>query len=521
MLLNNVVLEAGEGPAPALREILAALSFALDLTEGAVAGHARRSCLLALRLADDFGLAPEMLFDLYYASLLKDVGCSSNAARMCQIVGGDDRAVKAGAKLEDWTRPHQPRLSTLRLLWTEVLPGRSGWAKTARILKIGLSQHRNNRDLIAMRCDRGASIVRKIGLSDRTATAVRHLDEHWDGSGYPGRLQGEAIPLLSRFLAVAQHLDAFSTSRGQEAAISVLQERSGRWFDPALVRVAVGLHRGNNLWGLCVQDSAEAVLANVLEREPMAADIGLPADAASTGEPGSASIDSICEAFAEVVDAKSPFTARHSQGVKQAALAIGEAMGLPQERLHMLGRAALLHDIGKLSVPNSILDKAGRLSEAEFATVQGHALLSGKILSRVTFFTEIATIAGQHHEKLDGTGYPHRLTGRQLSLESRLMAVADVYAALSEERPYRAGLEWPQIAAIMERDVPGKLDADCYEALRGVCQRSGSSQSAKDVNGKVSIGDGQNSSRFDSLPAVPVWTHHSGKGGAQAGSHAR
>ncbi len=504
MLADCTVLEAEEGRAPLLREILAALSFALDLTEGAVPGHALRSCLLALRLAEVYGLKREMLFDLYYASLLKDVGCSSNAARMCQIVGGDDRVVKAGAKLEDWTRPHQPKLSMLQLLWTEVLPGSSPWMKAARILKIGLTQHSNNRDLITLRCDRGASIVRKIGLSYQVAVAVRHLDEHWDGSGYPGRLRGKAIPLLSRFLAVVQHLDAFSTSRGREAAVSVLQERSGRWFDPALVRIAVSLHRKGKLWEFCGEDSVEALLGCVLEREPGAYG---PAAGSSDGRI-SADIDSICEAFAEVVDVKSPFTARHSQGVRQAALTIGKAMGLPQERLLMLGRAALLHDIGKLSVPNSILDKPGRLTEEEFTTVQGHARLSREILARIKPFRAISVIAGQHHEKLDGTGYPHRLPGKELSLESRLMAVADVYAALSEERPYRAGLQWKEIAGIMERDVPGKLDGECYEALRAVCERSGRCRSAMEADSTPSTKEIAGSGESCSLPSVPRWARN-------------
>ena len=114
-------LPSAESDAPSLSELLSALSFALDLTEGAVPGHALRSCLLGMRLGMELGFSPAALADLYHALLLKDVGCSSNAARMCQIIGGgDDRAVKSGVKFEDWTG--KPKLSTLRLLWTNVLP---------------------------------------------------------------------------------------------------------------------------------------------------------------------------------------------------------------------------------------------------------------------------------------------------------------------------------------------------------------------------------------------------------------
>ncbi len=125
MLLTSANFNKEEERAPTLQEILVALSFALDLTEGAVPGHAIRSCLLAVRIALSMGCDHDLISDLFYACLLKDVGCSSNSARMCQIVGGDDRLVKAGAKLADWTRPMRPAVSTLKLLWKEVLPDAS------------------------------------------------------------------------------------------------------------------------------------------------------------------------------------------------------------------------------------------------------------------------------------------------------------------------------------------------------------------------------------------------------------
>src|SRR5271156_1953751 len=130
-------LPSAESAAPSLPEILSALSFALDLTEGAVPGHALRSCLLGMRLGRELGFSPIALADLYHALLLKDVGCSSNAARMCQILGGgDDRVVKSGVKLEDWTRPYRPQLSTLRLLWHNVSPDENPMRRLSRILQI-------------------------------------------------------------------------------------------------------------------------------------------------------------------------------------------------------------------------------------------------------------------------------------------------------------------------------------------------------------------------------------------------
>lgn len=452
----------GEGQVlPTLHETISALSFALDLTEGAVPGHALRSCLLAMRLGSAIGLRTAELDQLYYAALLKDAGCSSNAARMCQIVGGDDRRVKAGAKLADWTQMWKPDLRTLKMLWNEVLPGEPGWRKAARIARIGAAQNENNRELIEMRCDRGAQIVRAVGLDAEVAQGVRHLDEHWDGGGYPGHKKGLAIPFISRILGVSQHLDAFRTERGAREALETLEARSGRWFDPSLVKVARGLERAGELWIGCEpQTELETVHDAVLAREPEGMRGALPPEG----------LKAICNAFASVVDAKSPYTWIHSQGVRAATVAIADVLGLSPERREMLSRAALLHDLGKLSVPNSILDKPGKLTHGEFTVVKGHPGLSGEILGRLSAFEEIAAVARNHHERLDGSGYPLGLQADQLGTESRLLAVADVYAALSEERPYREGLDFGEIVRIMSRDVPVRLDPMCFEALKGAVQ---------------------------------------------------
>jgi putative nucleotidyltransferase with HDIG domain len=438
-----------------LSEVISALSFALDLTEGAVWGHALRSCLLGMRIADEIKLSDEKRSSLYFALLLKDVGCSSNASRMCEIVGGDDRAVKAGAKLEDWTKPHRPKLSTLKMLWGNVLPEAGPLDRIARIFRMGMAQRRNNEEMISLRCERGASIVTKLGLGADAAEAVRSLDEHWDGDGYPDSLKGEQISLLARICAVAQHLDVFSSERGVAAAMNTLVERSGTWFDPGLVRVAVSLHRSGALWSNCLAtDSQDDTRRAVLDL-----------DGGRRHKLGTGRIDQICEAFADVVDAKSHFTFRHSVGVADAAMSIAQGMGLPMDRVQLVRRAALLHDIGKLSVSNAILDKSTKLSATEWKAVEQHPGLTRQILERVGPFREMAMIAGEHHEKLDGSGYPNRLMAPQLSLESRIIAVADVYGALSEDRPYRAALGNDEILSIMTELAPHKLDGDCMDVL--------------------------------------------------------
>lgn len=438
-----------------LSELLAALSFALDLTEGAVPGHALRSCLLGMRLAAAAELPAHQRASLFYALLLKDIGCSSNAARMCAITGGDDRAMKAGVKLEDWTKLHHPKLSTLSLLWKNVLPQGNSFERVLRIGKIALAQQENNREMITLRCDRGASIVRKLGFGETTAGAVRSLDEHWNGSGYPTGAKGEDIPLLARICAIAQHLDAFCHQRGPQAAIDTLDDRSGTWFDPHLVRLTRTLHRRKTLWAYTLpSDSIEDTRGAVLDLDA-GHDRQLPPER----------LDLICEAFSEVVDAKSPFTYCHSMGVAGAAHVIALQLGLSTERVAFIRRAALLHDLGKLGVSNTILDKPGRLDASERVAVEVHPVQTRAILSQVAAFREMAFVAGEHHEKLDGTGYPDRRIAQDLCLESRVLAVADIYGALSEDRPYRPGMDPDQIKRILNAEAPYKIDGDCLDAL--------------------------------------------------------
>jgi putative nucleotidyltransferase with HDIG domain len=438
-----------------LSEIISALSYALDLTEGAVHGHALRTCLLGMRIAQELRLPSDQTNGLYFALLMKDIGCSSNASRLCQIVGGDDRAMKAGVKFEDWSKSSAPNISTLKLLWKNVLPDSGAAVKIARILRIGLTQRQNNLEMVSLRCDRGASIVSKLGMGGFAADAVRSLDEHWDGSGFPDSIKGEQIPMLSRICAVAQHLDIFSAGRGMENAIATLEERSGTWFDPELVRVALSLHKRDALWANCSpRDPEEDTRRAVLDL-----------DNGGRHHLDPSQVDQICEAFADVVDAKSHFTFRHSMGVANAALGIAETMGLAPERAQLVRRAALLHDIGKLSISNTILDKKTDLNASEWRTVHKHPRITRLILQRVRSFREMAIIAGEHHEKLDGSGYPDKLTARDLSIESRIIAVADVFGALSEDRPYRAGIRLEETLAIMSKFAPHQLDGDCFDAL--------------------------------------------------------
>jgi putative nucleotidyltransferase with HDIG domain len=490
-----------------LPEIISALSFALDLTEGAVPGHALRSTLLGMRIGEAMGLPETLRSQLFYALQLKDIGCSSNAARVAQMFAGDDRAAKAMSKLTDWSglmnsTPQRKGRRTsagtsgrsaersakrsrgsqeasklesltqlvsglravprnLHMLWSVVEPGGSQLKKISRAAKLSRESETNQREVIGLRCERGAAVLARLQMSEEACAAVRHLDERWDGSGFPEGLRGEQIPVLARVMAAAQTLDVFASAFGVEASLNTLERRSGSWFDPEVVAVASALHHGEALWHDALPDSpVDHTRATVL-RMANRHDAELRAE----------QIDNVCEAFAVVVDAKSPFTYRHSIGVTEVALALAVELGWSDERQHLIRRAALLHDVGKLGVSNMILDKPGALTPAERAAVFGHPAMSSEILGRISGFGEIAKIAGEHHERLDGSGYPEHLKAAELSTESRLLALADSFAAMTEQRSYQQRMPLETALALLAESVPKQFDADIFCALEKLVER--------------------------------------------------
>ncbi len=429
-------------------DVIAALSYALDLTsEGQPTGHAARTCVLGMRIAREIGLDEAGRADLYYALLLKDAGCSSNASRMYQIMGGDEIAAKRDVKTTDWTKVGW---ETLRYALTHVNKGAPFLERVRGLFQLAKNSQPNAHAMIQIRCERGAGIARRLGLTDTTAQAIYALDEHWNGLGYPDRLRGEAIPLMARILNLAQNLEIFFTKRTVAAAMAMARERSGRWFDPNLVRAAVALNdRGELFHQLNLSGDWVAALDPQRDRRLLGAQV----------------LDDICLTFADIVDAKSPFTYRHSLGVAAAAQAIGQRLGLNGDALRELRQAALLHDVGKLSVSNAILEKPDKLTPEEWEIVRRHPAYSLDVLQRIPGFQRQAEIAASHHEKLDGSGYFRNMKAAQLSLPARILVVADIFDALSAQRPYRDALPVDHVFAIMRRDAPHAIDADCLQAL--------------------------------------------------------
>jgi HD-GYP domain-containing protein (c-di-GMP phosphodiesterase class II) len=433
-----------------LPDLVGAFSHALDLTEGQPAGHCIRACWIGMHVGKAVGLTGRALDELYYTILLKDLGCSSNAARICELYQADDRAFKQGYKTVG-----TGLAATIHFVASRTARNAPWRQRASAIGNIFKNGDAIAQELIVARCTRGADIARQLRFSEDVAEAIYRLDEHWDGGGRPGRLSGTAIPVGAQIALLGQVADVFNVHAGRQAATDEIARRSGSWFDPALADAFAAVARDERFWSALASPFIESRLTALAPRD----NVALVDDDY---------LDAIAAAFGQVVDAKSPFTAGHSTRVADLVQGIAGKMGVPAARRRWLHRAALLHDIGKLGVSNAILDKPGPLTDAEWEEMRDHAAHTRHILARVGVMNDLAPIASAHHERLDGTGYPLGLTDREITRETRIITICDIYDALTADRPYRDAMPLPKALAILEGEVGKAVDADCFDALKKV-----------------------------------------------------
>ena len=431
-----------------LSELISALSHALDITEGQPAGHCIRCCWIGMHIGRTIGLADEALWELYYTLLLKDLGCSSNAARICELYLTDDLAFKRDFKT---VGDSLPQVLQFVLSHTGLKAGLAERFRTA--LTIMRDGSEIAQELIATRCQRGAEIARLLRFPEAVAAGIYSLDEHFNGQGRPAALAGDAIPLYARIALLAQVIDVFHTTGGPGAALDEIRQRSGNWFDPLLVQAFELVADDDAFWAML---AAPEVGAAILALEPAAHIVDLDDDY----------LDDIAAAFGQVVDSKSPYTSGHSARVALYTDLIAEEMGLSAERRRWLKRGALLHDVGKLGVSNSVLDKPGKLDRDEWDAVRQHAQYTETILGRINAFAWLAVVAAAHHERLDGKGYPRGLLADEITLETRIITTADIFDAITAERPYRGAIPIPRTLEMMAENLGTAIDEHCFAALK-------------------------------------------------------
>ena len=423
-------------------EILAALSLAIDLGLGQPMDHMLRSAVMGARLAEGLGLSERERGAVFYTNLVMWIGCHADSHEYARWFG-DDIAMRHASHFIDWSGAPYRRFLIGNLGRGSTLPKRAQLAA-----KVFLDARGNLGALVQSHCLSAALLAEEIGLGAEVCEALPFAYERWDGSGLPAGAAGSQIPVAMRVAQLADIAEVHHRAYGAEAAIAEVGRRSGKQFDPDVVAAFTAV--------------AEDLLCENEDVWSTAAELAPDPGAALS----SAALDRLLCAMGDFVDLKCPFTLGHSRAVAQLAESAGKCAGLPQEDVDVLRRAGHVHDLGRIGVSNHVWEKPGQLTHAERERVNLHPYLTGRILARVGGLKAVREVAVNHHERLDGSGYPNGLRGEDLSIRDRVLAAAESYCAAMEPRPYRDALDEAAAAKKLRSEAArGRLDGGAVEAV--------------------------------------------------------
>lgn len=428
-----------------LADLLGGLSRLADLGFGIPAGEAVRSAALSLALSRALDLPDEDARAAMYTSLLHHVGCSGYAHEATSMVPDERRLFSATA---------QTNLAAPAELFTTFLPAlTSGLPTLERFRLTALMLTRGQRIGVASTtaaCEVGRDAARRLGLPDEVQHSIYRSYEWWNGKGVPGCAQGERIPLGARVAAVSSTAALLDTTADVPRVVEVVRGGSGSVFDPELAAY-VAEHATSLLDGISGADPH----ALLLDEEPR--------PVVTVLEPH---LRDVATVFGDLADLKSPYTHGHSRGVARLARAAGEALQLPTAEVASLEVGALLHDVGRVAVSSSVWEKRTPLSRSEWEQIRLHAYHSERILAGSERLAPLAQLVGSHHERCDGGGYHRGATRAQLTTPAAVLAAADVYQALTQERPHRPALTASRAAEVLQDHVSsGHLDEEAAGAV--------------------------------------------------------
>lgn len=436
-------MDRGAAPGPLrLAELLASVSLATDLATGQPPGHALRTCVIAVRLAEAMGCRPGDVRTVHQFALLRFLGCTGDAAETAASVGGDDIAYNAALAPALMGSAREQTLRHVR----SVAPGQPQ-ARRLRLVARSLADAGAPARSLSMHCEVAVMLAGRAELEQPVVDALGHAYERWDGKGFPARLRGDAIPLAVRVAAVARDVDL--AARRSEDPRELLRARRGRGYDPAVVDAfeSVG---PDILAGSAGEDEWETALA--CEPEPV---VAVPFER----------LDDVLSAFADFADLKSPWIRGHSRAVAALAETAGRHAGLDDLACVGLRRAGLVHDLGRVGVANGIWDKPAPLTTAEWERVRLHPYSTERILARCGPLSALVEPASSHHERIDGSGYHRSLSAEAQSRECRIVAAADVLAALVADRPHRPAFAVGAAVTMLEAEAGRTLDADAVACV--------------------------------------------------------
>ncbi|MGQ0668526.1 MAG: HD domain-containing phosphohydrolase [Actinomycetota bacterium] len=428
-----------------LAELLAALSLVADLGMSFPPEHAARISLLATGLARAMDLPDDDVASVYWTALMKHVGCTAYAHELAALAGGDDIATLAGAATVDFAKPREAMGYMAGL--GRGLPG----FRRARVVATAMAGSRRwGREFETSFCEVGAGMARRLGLGPSVERGLFEILERWDGKGGPSGRRGDDVALAARFAQVAEQAILFDGRGGREAALAAVRERAGGWLDPAICD-AFARH------GLALLNEIEASdpLSGAVDVEPE------PRRWIAVGQ-----LDDVARTFGDAADMKSPFFRGHSAGVARVAEAAAVELGLPEAEALSLRRGGFLHDLGRVGIPTGTWERPGALTAAEWEGVRLHAYHSERVLSRSAVLAPLAPLVGMHHERQDGSGYHRGASGGAIPSPARVLAAADAFVAMTEERAHRPAMPPDAAARELEREASaGRLDPDAVRAV--------------------------------------------------------
>lgn len=429
-----------------LAELLAALSLATDVADGFPYEKALRTCLLAMRLADAHGVDDATRPHVYYAALLRYIGCTAFAHEEASVYGGgDDIQLRRTMADVDSARP----ADLVRKVATGVGKG-TGPLRRPRAVATMLTRPSAPQRHAAAQSEAAVRLAELLAMPHDVVDAMEQVCERWDGKGGPSHVEGEGLTPVARIVHVADLAETTHHRHGLETAIAEVKARRDTHLDPSVVDTFLAAP-ADHLAGL----DGPSVWEEVLDAEPD------PRHYIPTSR-----LEHLGVAFARYVDLKSVWTLDHSQGVGRLAAAAGKETGLAADELTRLKVAALLHDVGRVGVPNGVWDKPGPLNRAERERVISHSFLGERILAPSPVLREIASVAAADHERLDGGGYHKGVAGAALGFPARLLAAADRFHAITEPRPHRPARSPAEATALLHEAVrSGEVDPDAADAV--------------------------------------------------------
>jgi HD-GYP domain-containing protein (c-di-GMP phosphodiesterase class II) len=427
-----------------LAELVATLSLASDLGMGRPMERVLRQTVIAMRLGAAAGMGQPTCASAYYTSLLTWVGCATETSEVAALFG-DETQLYADTRDEDLGG-----LTLAAFIARHLGGGRSGFRRVGMVGKFLATAGRSVQQVMMAHCQAASDFADWLELGPGVCEPLLQTFERWDGRGVPGSAGAGALAPAIRLVQLADIVEAFHHAGGTQAALKVARERRGTQFDPDLVDCFCARH-GEILDGLGGISAWDEVIA-----------LDPRLGAALTGD----QLDRALTAFADFSDLKSPLRLGHSRGVAELVAQAGLTLGLPADHIVMLRRAALVHDIGMIGVPSGVWEEQGEWSITQRERARTHPYLTERMLARTPLLAEVGHCASLHHERLDGSGYPHGLRGDAISMPARILGAADVYHALRQPRPHRPPLEAADAERTMREEVrAGRLDGEAVQAV--------------------------------------------------------